>query len=468
MKRNNTMKWIGGAAMIFTGLGLFSCSSDEIDAPKGGADLDSYITLSITAPETRADDQEEGSEPENSIANNSMSVFFIGDDNSVAFTISGETPVKTATGYTLRHKMKASEFAQIVKGKSLRVVVTANQNLTSLQSIDQPFAYSSIIAYGQNGVNVPMVSTTPSGKIAFDADAKEIEKKFVQADESSTVYDLSANGFGTIELERNLSRIDYKDKDNNPVANVYALANTGLYLKVTGLLPVNVHNASYLFKHTSPDANQNVWVNDIDWTEKTAALTSGKGYIDGKFINATGQNGDLSNYSFTDVAALTSNNILAKDGIYHPWVYVSENTLPSVEAMIEGLSTGVVFRVMLCKNAQGEAWKAGDAQVAEANIDAAAKTITVRGSQRNLIADAGNLYLDYYYWIRHENNNDPNEMGPMEFGVVRNTIYKLSIKSFNSLPRVYDPNDPDELPQAAVEVNVRVTPWGYFRIPADI
>lgn len=76
-------------------------------------------------------------------------------------------------------------------------------------------------------------------------------------------------------------------------------------------------------------------------------------------------------------------------------------------------------------------------------------------------------YFYYYYWNRH-NDNGRSDMGRMEFGVVRNNIYKLSVKSIKSLghPRISDndpdkltPETPDEKAEAYLEVAVEVRPW---------
>ena len=60
-------------------------------------------------------------------------------------------------------------------------------------------------------------------------------------------------------------------------------------------------------------------------------------------------------------------------------------------------------------------------------------------------------YCYYNYKIRHNNNNDNNVMGIMEFAIVRNNIYKLSINSVAQIgnttsgtPGAPDPNKPGE------------------------
>lgn len=77
-------------------------------------------------------------------------------------------------------------------------------------------------------------------------------------------------------------------------------------------------------------------------------------------------------------------------------------------------------------------------------------------------------YCYYYYWNRHNDNGLPGVMCPMEFDVVRNNVYKLSVDKVSRLghPRIPD-NDPDQpkpqLPDESdliyLDVQVRIAPW---------
>ena len=46
---------------------------------------------------------------------------------------------------------------------------------------------------------------------------------------------------------------------------------------------------------------------------------------------------------------------------------------------------------------------------------------------------SGDYEMYYCYWNRHNDNNDPNLMGPMEFAVVRNNVYKLMVNKINAM-----------------------------------
>ena len=77
-------------------------------------------------------------------------------------------------------------------------------------------------------------------------------------------------------------------------------------------------------------------------------------------------------------------------------------------------------------------------------------------------------YCYYFYWNRHNDNGKNGVMGPMEFAVVRNNVYKLAVTKIARLghPRVA-PNDPDKptpnTPDEKADVYITVTcstlPW---------
>lgn len=91
-----------------------------------------------------------------------------------------------------------------------------------------------------------------------------------------------------------------------------------------------------------------------------------------------------------------------------------------------------------------------DYKVSDACTDASVRTFT-----------DGKCF--YNYWIRHSNNNLNNNMGIMEFAIVRNNIYDLTVQSISKLglsgSEVPDPKDPDEDGTARMIVNIHVKNW---------
>lgn len=92
---------------------------------------------------------------------------------------------------------------------------------------------------------------------------------------------------------------------------------------------------------------------------------------------------------------------------------------------------------------------------------------TLYQSSNDLVSGPG-YYTYYYYWNRHNDNGNSGLMGPMEFGVVRNNVYKLAVTKISRLghPRISanDPDDPkpdtpDESDDIYLSVTCQVLPW---------
>ena len=67
----------------------------------------------------------------------------------------------------------------------------------------------------------------------------------------------------------------------------------------------------------------------------------------------------------------------------------------------------------------------------------------------------------YLYWIRHLDNYSPTSMGVMEFGIVRNNLYRMLIARVSGLgdgEPVIDPDKPDE-GETYLKVVLNVKPW---------
>lgn len=117
------------------------------------------------------------------------------------------------------------------------------------------------------------------------------------------------------------------------------------------------------------------------------------------------------------------------------------------------------------------------------NRDAAQATVTANlAAMRNAVTSAGitiyqssndaangvGYYCYYTYWNRHNNNGRSGVMGPMEFAVVRNNVYKLAVTKISRLghPRISandpdpdTPDTPDEKDDVYITVECYAIPW---------
>ncbi|MCH5224607.1 MAG: Mfa1 fimbrilin C-terminal domain-containing protein [Muribaculaceae bacterium] len=225
-----------------------------------------------------------------------------------------------------------------------------------------------------------------------------------------------------------------------------------------------------------------------------------------------------TNFGRISIEELDKRN--AVDG-FIPWRYMGENTHNSVERMRMKNSTGVAFRMRLSK-ANGDYFTGDDASTLFLTGDAYNQKLTefkqahdtwendkkeaektpgieftdpepifeiVNGKLVDASATFPGYYaltigedtvyvkalkedeenpdmitsfeITYWYFFRH-NYDKTQEVGivkPMQFGVVRNNIYKLSVTSLNGLPRPFDPEAPDEPQENDIAVEMAILSW---------
>jgi hypothetical protein len=168
--------------------------------------------------------------------------------------------------------------------------------------------------------------------------------------------------------------------------------------------------------------------------------------------------------------------------------YVGENTMAR-DLQLKGQSTGIIFMVSFhfaddtqksqyLVDSEGTWQQGNDLYYCDGKFYA---SIADLKSSKNAAITSKNL--DYYgvkyfkggiayyeYFIRHLNNNDDTEMGVMEFAIVRNNSYELTVSRISMAPYTSlpgdpdptdapDPTDPDESNKIYLQMSVNVRPW---------
>lgn len=299
-----------------------------------------------------------------------------------------------------------------------------------------------------------------------------------------------------VTLERVLARIDIaKSREAFELTD----DNGRKYASVTldGHYIVNLPKYYYSFRHTAvlttlekPQWNVNEHfgnVNDVngyvidpDFFKKTidaSQFSNDDKYYEHFVTDQTNPEG-ISWTAFKPVAETPQYNT----------AYCLENCALQ-PAQKNGYSTGVIFRARMEPNnnvyrlaADGELtlvtdkkdypevlyyWNYNFYDSADALSKAVGGTVTgqnldVYRAQKFEKSDDG--YRCYYrYWIRHLDNYKNTTMGVMEFGVVRNNLYRLLIANVSGLgsgegETTIDPDTPDE-GETYLKVVLNVKPW---------
>lgn len=359
-----------------------------------------------------------------------------------------------------------------------------------------------------------------------------------------------------------------------------------LYGKMYSLQVFNVSKSSYYFRHTSkgnateggntssifgiennnslfgdPNNNKNeeedytsfTWIADTDWDAKKGFFEKSKTtpwagpstnnvdplltattnhYFLNQPVKKDGQpiytiletdKGIANVYdTWSDNGFKDTYKKLALDDNYLPLFYLSENTLPSTAAMINGLSTGIAFK-MVISNAEGEplttedfisradyesemdkllaeeealkAKKENGETSAEENkkltqdIPAAKADLDKKvigslkssefnglyemkiGSTSTYLEQVGNLFvMTYYYYFKHnvDRNHVLGNVEPMQYAVVRNNVYKICVTALNGLPEPYDPSKHDEPQENVIAVETNILSWARIDKVVDL
>ena len=318
---------------------------------------------------------------------------------------------------------------------------------------------------------------------------------------------------GSHYVERAMARFDYMPK------GPYTLGD-GVQVTLTEAALINQSKAFYMFRRVSADGTNAGWVqggleSKINYVVDTDYAAKAGGYAESLVANFDYHMTAPAGWDWRSIAAddLTEADSWegTGDGVsgttgdhdlneYYIWQYAKENTIPGAEVQDHGISTGVVFKgeitgaavtaaggetIYVFENVLYGKWAdvvtASEATDAPATLVAAVNKIAAKEAPvaadyaaagfTGYKAEDGKYYAYYYYWNRHNDNGDNTSMGPMEFAVVRNNVYKLCVDKIAKFghpnpddvdpidPDPENPDDPDESINYYFTVTVKVLPW---------
>lgn len=315
------------------------------------------------------------------------------------------------------------------------------------------------------------------------------------ADNQSVVLTPSTNGSATtitISLERVLAKIElsntkssYELKDKNNVT--YATINLNNF-KI-----VNLSKRYYTFRHVDviPDGKETP-ASEPAYTlpGNFGAIAATDGYlIDPTFYQKTvagaptfdNQNGIYAQ-AFVDQANIAWGTVAAVGQKTSLYCYENAMFRP---AQYTCYATGIMFRGAMSPaqilDETGSAIQSHPNQIYYFNYKFYTSTQAVKTIGKGKIPTAGDnatdeelkayqiyrfrndsgSYSTYYnYWIKHLDNNNPTYLGVMEYSIVRNNIYRISVTNVKGLgPGTPDTDIKPVEDDVLLNVAFEIKPW---------
>lgn len=368
-------------------------------------------------------------------------------------------------------------------------------------------------------IGIPMAARSYNGTVYATLHA-------TKANTQSSPYELD------YEIERSYGRIAFADADFTvPLYKSNAEAEKGDAgtkigkVRIQAYRVVNKNTTLYTYRHVGDIADDYSIVDQDKWTTNTdkfetlpaglfGRMTADLPYVidpitnlkkekalddETYFLQRLSQAQSPASISDADLKTVGFTKLLgAVNNVPQSVEYVAENTM-GVNAQRKGHTTGIIFCVTLIPttvdglDSDHQTWQSGDdlyffegefySSIESINtikkIEATSKTMSEYGIR---YFKKGMGFYEYY--IRHLNNEDYTVMGKMEFAIVRNNSYELSVKSiamspYSSLPKdpkpgsdpenpdqpdPYDPDqpgidDPDEGAKVYMQIDLVVRPW---------
>lgn len=329
--------------------------------------------------------------------------------------------------------------------------------------------------------------TYSTGKIATVPDGGFVMTNRASANQNVVVKEPTDSEKTTsisISLERVVAKIELSQTQDK-----FSLKDPGgttyCTVKITNFKMLNLAKKFYTFRHTAV-------LNDF---QKPASFDFGdidenNGYlIDPYFFNKTidGAEGFTNQDGFYAQALVDQVNDNSDwAGMGQSYIYCLENCMYR-SAQLNAYSTGVMFKATIDIAADCVLDENGDVESDRpanmyyfnyrfytslddirkhalnnlpVDVTDASTTETLAKYSIKRFTKEENYTCYYNYWIKHLDNNSP-EMGVMEFGIVRNNIYRLSVSKVAGLgsgePHI-DPDQPDEF-KAELDINFDVFQW---------
>lgn len=497
-------KYFSFAIATLLMVGFASCSKDdtklgveeiETDGTKMQLVVNMPTGASVRSTTGTADvGSQPGTETENKANSVLLSVFDAGGNFVASYRPTLKVP--TTVGDKVSYVSDVFEANALKLGKSYKVYVYINPYPEMELKAQNPNEFfkpwdKAGLTEEERYLSVMEGITINKGFLMSNATTVEAKEVKSSAIVKTTPFTIVA------DVERVVARFDYTAKN---AENTYEVGgeSSDVSVKFTHYKLLNTSKQFYHLKriNTTAEGTQggaetaDNYVMDTDWEQKKKVVTS---WAENEFNNNFYFNlksDHVTGYKTLGISTTDAQNL----------AYVIENTLPLENQSKKGLATAVVFKghlvfdqkkygggdglyVYVWQNKLYGTWEklpagvrglVGSTVADRTTANLVKAGITSYSWDATLNDNAGGYPVYYVYYNRHNDNNDSKKTGPMEFAVVRNNVYKLSISKVNLFghsndPQIKNPTNADpnpELPQDDIErdniymeVTANVLPW---------
>lgn len=452
---------------------MASCQDDEVvNVNNGESEGDAYMSLSIEMPNvdgsTRAinggSETAPGTEEEQKIT--SLKLFVFNEkgevkNSKVDYQASELVPVKpnpaspsNATTYTIP--------AFKIESGNKKVLVIINP-------LNDKFESANATLMGQSMQLTEEEIKTISTNSAFmmtNINRSHETNGLVEVDVQGTKNNPTSV---TVEVERSVAKIE--DVTTNYEFTVKNTQNDKVVFQNVVLMNGNKKFFPIMQIQQNAENQSNDYVKDPNFDNNTD-----KGnFISDNFYSAEFTAGSFTSNDQNKYTQALSSEEKAPNALY----YTLENTMTK-EQQMNAYTTGLYYQAQYKLNNQEDHVYMFDGKLytfeslqnsandlgIKLNDPETGAELTNDSSQDDFDKIGVKKYVNgvcyYPYWIKHVDSPDAT-LDAMEFAVVRNNYYQITINSVKEIgsykPVNPDPNTPDEEVEAYLDVKVKVLPW---------
>lgn len=452
--------------------GLSGCAKE----PQAGTPekTNAYVsfTIKFNNDGTKADygddgkDTAVGTEAEHAVKNAYIYFFQNGNYKKTITIPSADITSATSAGGKV---IKKTTVPTKLDAGTYTVYATLNYEVTGLAETDTEDAFAQKtyafdpLTYDVEAAGVPMSSRASDGTLK----AQDVVVSSLNTAENPVQISL--------EMERVLAKVGVKKAADYTVYEGRETSGTAVAtVTLAAYKPVNLTENAYLYRHTGASADAlsfgALLENEYVWDPETSVKV--------KYTDAFPANVNLANWvndadAYTDWATTDYTHV----------TYCTENTMLKENQLLT-YATGIAFKAQITPAASkyyataddngagqyngGDLWFYHDCFYSSLDVLNAVNEVSFSAN-----VDDANYYgkyavkcfkegVCYYtYFIKHNDNSNPDELGVMEYGIVRNNDYQVTVTAIIALgddaPEV-DP-EPIETVETFFQATLSVRPW---------